>query len=336
MTANRTLIIAEAGVNHNGDLLLAKQLIDVAAEAGADYVKFQTFSADRIVSQSASKAEYQQQVTDASETQYEMLKRLELSNEMHLELIKHCEEQSIKFLSTGFDVESVDLLVELGIDLIKIPSGEINNLPYLRYIGSLGLPVILSTGMSTMDEIGNALTVLEGSGLSRSQVTVLHCTTEYPTPMVDVNLRALNSINKTFGVIVGYSDHTVGIEVSIAAVALGASVIEKHFTLDRLLPGPDHKASLEPNELIAMVKAIRNIEHSLGSGVKEPALSEIKNLHIARKSIMAKQQIAKGEVLSASNLIVKRPGDGISPMRWDLLVGQIANRDYLTNEMIDQ
>ena len=336
MTANRTLIIAEAGVNHNGDLLLAKQLIDVAAEAGADYVKFQTFSADRIVSQSASKAEYQQQVTDASETQYEMLKRLELSNEMHLELIKHCEEQSIKFLSTGFDIESIDLLVELGIDLIKIPSGEITNLPYLRYIGSLGLPVILSTGMSTMDEIGNALTVLEGSGLSRSQVTVLHCTTEYPTPMVEVNLRALNSINKTFGVIVGYSDHTVGIEVSIAAVALGASVIEKHFTLDRSLPGPDHKASLEPNELIAMVKSIRNIEDSLGSGIKEPALSEIKNLRIARKSIMAKQQIAKGEILSTTNLIVKRPGDGISPMHWDLLVGQIASRDYLPDEMIDQ
>ena len=334
--ANRTLIIAEAGVNHNGDLELAKQLIDVAANAGADYVKFQTFSADRIVSRSALKAEYQQQTTDASETQYEMLKRLELSHEMHLELIKHCEKQSIKFLSTGFDIESVELLVGLGIDLIKIPSGEITNLPYLRFIGSLGLPVILSSGMSTMDEIGDALKILESAGLSRSQVTVLHCTTEYPTPMVDVNLRALNSINKTFGVIVGYSDHTVGIEVSIAAVALGASVIEKHFTLDRLLPGPDHKASLEPNELIAMVKAIRNIEHSLGSGVKEPALSEIKNLHIARKSIMAKQQIAKGEVLSASNLIVKRPGDGISPMRWDLLVGQIANRDYLTNEMIDQ
>lgn len=334
--ANRTLIIAEAGVNHNGDLELAKQLIDVAAKAGADYVKFQTFSADRIVSRSASKAEYQQKNTDASETQYEMLKRLELSNEMHLELIKHCEEQSIKFLSTGFDIESIDLLVELGIDLIKIPSGEITNLPYLRYIGSLGLPVILSTGMSTMDEIGNALTVLEGSGLSRSQVTVLHCTTEYPTPMVEVNLRALNSINKTFGVIVGYSDHTVGIEVSIAAVALGASVIEKHFTLDRSLPGPDHKASLEPNELIAMVKAIRNIEDSLGSGIKEPALSEIKNLRIARKSIMAKQQIAKGEILSTTNLIVKRPGDGISPMHWDLLVGQIASRHYLPDEMIDQ
>ena len=334
--ANRTLIIAEAGVNHNGDLELAKQLIDVAANAGADYVKFQTFSADRIVSQSALKAEYQQQTTDASETQYEMLKRLELSHEMHLELIKHCEKQSIKFLSTGFDIESVKFLVGLGIDLIKIPSGEITNLPYLRFIGALGLPVILSSGMSTMDEIGDALKILESAGLSRSQVTVLHCTTEYPTPMVDVNLRALNSINKTFGVIVGYSDHTVGIEVSIAAVALGASVIEKHFTLDRLLPGPDHKASLEPNELIAMVKAIRNIEHSLGSGVKEPALSEIKNLHIARKSIMAKQQIAKGEVLSASNLIVKRPGDGISPMHWDLLVGQIASRDYLPDEMIDQ
>jgi len=336
MVVNRTLIIAEAGVNHNGDLELAKQLIDVAARAGADYVKFQTFSADRIVSQSASKAEYQQQVTDASETQYEMLKRLELSNEMHLELIKHCEEQSIKFLSTGFDIESVELLVGLGIDLIKIPSGEITNLPYLRFIGSLGLPVILSTGMSTMDEIGNALTIIEGAGLGRSQITVLHCTTEYPTPMVEVNLRALNSINNTFGVIVGYSDHTVGIEVSIAAVALGASVIEKHFTLDRSLPGPDHKASLEPNELIAMVKAIRNIEDSLGSGIKEPALSEIKNLRIARKSIMAKQQITKGEVLSTSNLIVKRPGDGISPMYWDQLVGQIATRGYLPDEMIDQ
>lgn len=334
--ANRTLIIAEAGVNHNGDLALAKQLIDIAAEAGADYVKFQTFTADRIVSRSASKAEYQQQATDASETQYEMLKRLELSHAMHLELIKHCEKQSIKFLSTGFDKESVELLVDLGIDLIKIPSGEITNLPYLRFIGSLGLPVILSSGMSTMDEIGDALVILEGAGLGRSRVTVLHCTTEYPTPMVEVNLRAITSISNTFGVVVGYSDHTVGIEVSIAAVALGASVIEKHFTLDRSLPGPDHKASLEPNELIEMVKAIRNIEHSLGSGVKEPALSEIKNLRIARKSIMAKQQIAKGEVLSTSNLIVKRPGDGISPMNWDLLVGQIASRDYLPDEMIDQ
>ena len=334
--ANRTLIIAEAGVNHNGDLELAKQLIDVAANAGADYVKFQTYSADRIVSRSALKAEYQQQTTDASETQYEMLKRLELSHEMHLELIKHCEKQSIKFLSTGFDIESVELLVGLGIDLIKIPSGEITNLPYLRFIGSLGLPVILSSGMSTMDEIGDALKILEYAGLSRLQVTVLHCTTEYPTPMNEVNLRAIASIRNTFGVDVGYSDHTVGIEVSIAAVALGASVIEKHFTLDRSLPGPDHKASLEPNELIAMVKAIRNIEDSLGSGIKVPALSEIKNMYIARKSIMAKQQITKGEILSTANLIVKRPGDGISPMHWDLLVGQIASRDYLPDEMIDQ
>lgn len=336
LTANRTLIIAEAGVNHNGDLELAKQLIDVAANADADYVKFQTFSADRIVSRSASKADYQQQATGASETQYEMLKRLELSHEMHLELIKHCEMQSIKFLSTGFDIESVELLVDLGIDLIKIPSGEITNLPYLRYIGSMGLPVILSTGMSTMDEIDNALTVLDGSGLSRSQVTVLHCTTEYPTPMDEVNLRAINSIKNTFGVVVGYSDHTVGIEVSIAAVALGASVIEKHFTLDRSLPGPDHKASLEPNELIAMVKAIRNIEDSLGSGIKVPASSEIRNLRVIRKSIMAKRRISKGEVLSVVNLIVKRPGDGISPMLWDQVIGKVASRDYLPDEMIDQ
>jgi N,N'-diacetyllegionaminate synthase len=333
---NRTLIIAEAGVNHNGDLKLAKQLIDVAAKAGADYVKFQTFSADRIVSKSAPKAEYQQLVTDESETQHQMLKGLELSKEMHLELFKHCKKRSIKFLSTGFDVESVQLLVDLGINIIKIPSGEITNLPYLRFIGSLGLPVILSSGMSTMDEIGNALVVLESSGVSRSKVTVLHCTTAYPTPMDEVNLRAMNSISDTFRVVVGYSDHTLGIEVSIAAVALGASVIEKHFTLDRLLPGPDHKASLEPNELIAMVKAIRNIENSLGSGIKLPQLSEIKNLCIARKSIMAKKQIKRGEVLSPSNLIVKRPGNGISPMHWDLLVGQIASRDYLPDEMIDQ
>ena len=333
---DRTLIIAEAGVNHNGDLELAKQLIDVAAKAGADYVKFQTFSADRIVSQSASKAEYQQQTTDASETQYAMLKRLELSNEMHLELIKHCEEQSIKFFSTGFDVESVELLVELGIDLIKIPSGEITNLPYLRYIGSLGLPVILSSGMSTMDEIGDALSILEQAGLGRAQITVLHCTTEYPTPMDEVNLRAMNNIRNTLGVAVGYSDHTVGIEVSIAAVALGASVIEKHFTIDRSLPGPDHKASLEPIELGEMVKAIRNVEVALGSDVKRPTNSEIKNMRIARKSILAGRKIEVGEILSASNLVVKRPGDGISPMHWDHLIGQIACREYLPDEMIDQ
>jgi N,N'-diacetyllegionaminate synthase len=333
---NRTLIIAEAGVNHNGDIKLAKQLIDVAADAGADYVKFQTFSADRMVTKSADKAEYQRQSSDSSESQYEMLKRLELSVEMHLELIEHSEHKSIKFLSTGFDIQSVDLLIGLGLGLIKIPSGEITNLPFLRYVGSLGLPVILSSGMSTMREIGDALSILEQSGLRRDKIIVLHCTTEYPTPMDEVNLRAMNNIRKTLGVAVGYSDHTVGIEVSVAAAALGASVIEKHFTIDRSLPGPDHKASLEPFELAAMVKAIRNVEVAFGSDVKEPTNSEIKNIQIARKSILAGRKIEIGEILSASNLVVKRPGDGVSPMRWDHLIGQAAIREYLPDEKIDQ
>ena len=333
---NRTLIIAEAGVNHNGDIKLAKQLIDAAADAGTDYVKFQTFSADRIVTKSADKAEYQKQSSDSSESQFEMLKRLELSVEMHLELIEHCNHKSIKFLSTGFDIQSVDLLVGLGLNLVKIPSGEITNLPLLRHIGSLDLPVILSSGMSTMKEIGDALLILEQTGLRRDQITVLHCTTEYPAPMSEVNLRAMNNICTTFGVAVGYSDHTVGIEVSIAAVALGASVIEKHFTIDRSLPGPDHRASLEPNELIAMVKAIRNVEVALGSDVKEPTMSEIKNAHIARKSILASQKIEKGEILSTVNLVVKRPGNGVSPMLWDRLIGQVATRTYLPDEMIEQ
>ena len=333
---NRTLIIAEAGVNHNGDIKLAKQLIDVAADCGADYVKFQTFSADRIVTKSADKAEYQKQSSDSSESQFEMLKRLELSVEMHLELIEHCKHKSIKFLSTGFDIQSVDLLVGLGLNLVKIPSGEITNLPLLRHIGSLDLPVILSSGMSTMKEIGDALLILEQTGLPRAQITVLHCTTEYPTPMDEVNLRAMNSIRNTLGVAVGYSDHTLGIEVSVAAVALGASVIEKHFTIDRSLPGPDHKASSEPVELVAMVKAIRNIEVALGSDVKEPTMSEIKNAHIARKSILASQKIEKGEILSTVNLVVKRPGNGVSPMLWDRLIGQVATRTYLPDEMIEQ
>ena len=329
-------IIAEAGVNHNGDIELAKQLIDVAADAGADYVKFQTLSADRMATKSADKAEYQKQSSDSAESQYEMLKRLELSVEMHLELIEHCKHKSIKFLSTGFDIQSVDLLVGLGLNLVKIPSGEITNLPLLRHIGSLDLPVILSSGMSTMKEIGDALLILEQTGLPRAQITVLHCTTEYPTPMDEVNLRAMNSIRNTLGVAVGYSDHTLGIEVSVAAVALGASVIEKHFSIDRSLPGPDHKASLEPDELLAMVKAIRNIEVALGSDVKEPTISEIKNIRIARKSIFAGRKIEVGEILSASNLVVKRPGDGVSPMHWDQLIGQIASRNYLPDEMIDQ
>ena len=333
---NRTLIIAEAGVNHNGDIKIAKQLIDVAADCGADYVKFQTFSADRIVTKSADKAEYQKQSSDSSESQFEMLKRLELSVEMHLELIEHCKHKSIKFLSTGFDIQSVDLLVGLGLNLVKIPSGEITNLPLLRHIGSLDLPVILSSGMSTMKEIGDALLILEQTGLPRAQITVLHCTTEYPTPMDEVNLRSMSSIRTTFGVAVGYSDHTIGTEVSIAAVALGACVIEKHFTVDRSLPGPDHKASLEPDELFAMVKAIRNIELSLGSEVKAPTMSEIKNARIARKSILASQKIEKGEILSTSNLVVKRPGNGMSPMLWDHLIGQAATRAYLPDEMIEQ
>ena len=333
---NRTLIIAEAGVNHNGDIKIAKQLIDVAADCGADYVKFQTFSADRIVTKSADKAEYQKQSSDSSESQFEMLKRLELSVEMHLELIEHCKHKSIKFLSTGFDIQSVDLLVGLGLNLVKIPSGEITNLPLLRHIGSLDLPVILSSGMSTMKEIGDALLILEQTGLPRAQITVLHCTTEYPTPMDEVNLRAMNSIRNTLGVAVGYSDHTLGIEVSVAAVALGASVIEKHLTIDRSLPGPDHRASLEPDELVAMVKAIRNIEVALGSDVKEPTMSEIKNAHIARKSILASQKIEKGEILSTVNLVVKRPGNGVSPMLWDRLIGQVATRTYLPDEMIEQ
>ena len=333
--ANRTLIIAEAGVNHNGDIELAKQLIDVAADAGADYVKFQTFSADRIVTNSADKAEYQKRSSDPSESQYEMLKRLELSVGMHIELIKHCEKKSIRFLSTGFDIQSIGLLVGLGLSLVKIPSGEITNLPLLRHIGALQLPVILSSGMSTMSEIGDALLILEQAGLSRARITVLHCTTEYPTPMSEVNLRSMNSIRNTFGVAVGYSDHTSGIEVSIAAVALGACVIEKHFTLDKSLPGPDHKASLEPIELIAMVNAIRNVEVSLGSEIKAPTIGEIKNIHFARKSVLASQKIEKGEIFSVSNLVVKRPGGGISPMLWDQLIGQPASRAYFPDEMIE-
>jgi N,N'-diacetyllegionaminate synthase len=265
-----------------------------------------------------------------------MLKRLELSVEMHLELIQHCERRSINFLSTGFDIQSVDLLVGLGLGLIKIPSGEITNLPFLRYVGSLGLPVILSSGMSTMKDIDDALSVLEQTGLRRDQITVLHCTTEYPAPMNEVNLRAMSSIRYTLGVAVGYSDHTEGIEVSIAAAALGASVIEKHFTIDRSLPGPDHKASLEPNELNAMVKAIRNVEVALGSDIKEPSISELKNMRIVRKSILASRKIEAGEILSASNLVIKRPGDGVSPMNWDNLIGQIASRKYLPDEKIDQ
>ena len=334
MINNRTLIIAEAGVNHNGDINLAKQLIDAAAEAGADLVKFQTFSADRLATRIAEKAEYQSQNTDNQESQYEMLRRLELTPEMHNQLILHCAKRNIGFFSTGFDIESVDLLVSLGQNHFKIPSGEITNLPHLRHIGRIRKSVILSTGMATMDEIEAAINVLEQAGTTRADITVLHCTTEYPTPMNEVNLRAMQSIKNTFGVAVGYSDHTSGIEVAIVAAALGATVIEKHFTMDRNLLGPDHKASLEPGELKAMVAAIRNIEIALGDGVKRVTASEAKNIAVARKSLVAKRAISLGEVFSVENLTTKRPGTGISPMQWDEVIGSVAVRDFLPDELI--
>lgn len=331
---SRVLIIAEAGVNHNGDIRLAKQLIDAAAEAGADLVKFQTFKADRLATRAAKKAGYQTQTTDSKETQHEMLRRLELTEDMHRELIAHCALRNIGFFSTGFDMESIDLLLSLGQDHFKIPSGEITNLPYLRHIGKLSKSVILSTGMATLGDIEAAIDVLEQAGTARAQITVLHCTTEYPTPMNEVNLRAMQCIRTAFGVAVGYSDHTSGIEVAIAAVAMGASVIEKHFTLDRNLPGPDQQASLEPAELRAMVAVIRNIEIALGDGVKRLTPSEAKNMPIVRKSLVASRAIVTGEVLSAENMAVKRPGTGISPMRWDEVVGQIARRPFVLDELI--
>jgi N,N'-diacetyllegionaminate synthase len=331
----RTLIIAEAGVNHNGDMDLARQLIIVAAEAGADIVKFQTFNADHLVTKNAIKADYQNKTTDASESQYDMIRKLELSREMHEELINYCQTYDIEFYSTGFDIESLNLLVELGINSFKIPSGEITNLPYLRHIGKYGYRVILSTGMATLGEIEQALYVLEQSGTSRDRITVLHCSTEYPTAMKDVNLRAMCTIRDTFKVSVGYSDHTQGIEVATAAVALGATVIEKHFTLDRNLPGPDHKASLEPDELKAMVTAIRNIEQAMGDGIKKPTVNEINTKLIVRKSIVAQCAIAQGEVFTVDNLTVKRPGGGLSPMLWDDVLGRKARHDFKPDEFIE-
>lgn len=331
----KTLIIAEAGVNHNGDLALARKLIEVAAAAGADRVKFQTFSADALVTTQASKAEYQMHGTDSDESQHEMLRRLELSRGMHDELIAHCKAQGIEFFSTGFDLESVDLLARLGLESFKIPSGEITNLPYLRRVGSYGKQVILSTGMSSLGDIEAALIALEGAGTPRDRITVLHCTTEYPAPVAEVNLRAMLTIQRAFGVAVGYSDHTPGTEVAIAAVALGATVIEKHFTLDRNLPGPDHKASLEPDELRSMIAAIRNVEQALGDGIKHASPSELKNRSVGRKSIVAAQAIEPGEIFSSENLTTKRPGTGISPMRWDELLGKRASRRYRPDELIE-
>ena len=331
---SKVQIIAEAGVNHNGDLDIAKQLIKVASEAGADLVKFQTFQASKGLSKNAPKAAYQLQSTDSSESQLEMIQKLELSPEMHEELIACCKHCGIQFFSTGFEPESVDLLFSLGVEKFKIASGELTNLPLLRHIGSYGKPVILSTGMANLVEIEAALAVLEEAGTLRQNITILHCNTEYPTPMKDVNLRAMLSIRDSLGVSVGYSDHTLGIEVPIAAVALGATVIEKHFTLDRNMTGPDHQASLEPHELKDMVKAIRNLEKALGDGVKKPSPSEMKNRSIARKSIVAKKPIKKGQRFSDDNLTVKRPGTGISPMRWNEILGVVAEKDYNKDELI--
>lgn len=329
-----TFIIAEAGVNHNGSLELAKKLIDVASEAGADAVKFQTFQAKNLVSKNAQKAEYQKQTTDQNESQFEMIKKLELSEAMHHELIAYCQQKNIMFLSTPFDHDSIELLNKLGLEIFKIPSGEITNLPYLRHIGSLNKQVILSTGMANLGEIETALNVLTQAGTAKEKITVLHANTEYPTPMQDVNLKAMQTIGQAFDIAVGYSDHTLGIEVPIAAVALGASVIEKHFTLDKTMEGPDHKASLEPDELKAMVSAIRNIEQALGSSIKQPSPSESKNKPIARKSLVAKTAIKQGETFNAENLCIKRPGHGISPMRWDEIIGTKAQRDYAEDEVI--
>jgi len=332
----RTLIIAEAGVNHNGDIAKAKALIDKGAEAGVDYVKFQTFKAEKLVTKQAQRASYQDKNTQNNDSQYEMLKKLELSQALHQELMDYCNQKGVKFLSTGFDSESLVFLAQLGITIAKVPSGEITNLPYLRQVASLFPEVILSTGMATIGEIKDAVKGLTDNGVSKDKITILHCNTEYPTPMEDVNLKAMLHIQRELGLPIGYSDHTLGIEVPIAAVALGATVIEKHFTLDKTLPGPDHKASLEPNELKAMVSAIRNIEKAIGgSGLKEVSKSEEKNKPIARKSIVASTDIKKGNIFTPENLTVKRPGSGISPMQWDEVIGKEAKRDFQEDELIE-
>ncbi len=327
-------IIAEAGVNHNGSIELAFKLIDAAVESGADAVKFQTFKAENLVSKNTQKAEYQKQTTNPLESQLDMLKKLELDVDVHKKLIKYCNAKGILFLSSPFDHDSIDLLNELGLEVFKIPSGEITNLPYLRRIGSLAKQVILSTGMSTLKEVGDALAILIDSGTKKENITVLHANTMYPTPMEDVNLNAMKTIKKEFDVAVGYSDHTLGIEVDIAAVAMGASIVEKHFTIDKAKEGPDHKASLEPEELRAMVIAIRNVEKALGDGIKIPSGSEKPNIVVARKSILASQKIKKGDTLTEENIIVKRPGNGISPMKWDEVIGLVAAKDYQVDDKI--
>lgn len=331
----RTLIIAEAGVNHNGNLQMAKHLVEVAINAGVDIVKFQTFKAENLSTKNAAMASYQMKNTNLIESQLSMLKRLELSNSEFLELQGFCSEKGIEFLSTAFDLESLEFLWGLRPQRIKIPSGEITNLPYLRKVGSLGIETILSTGMSQMQEIEEALNVLEQAGASREKIVVLHCTTNYPTEMHEVNLRAMCKLGNEFGVKFGYSDHTLGIEVPIAAVALGACVIEKHFTLSRDLEGPDHRASLEPTELANMVNSIRSVEVALGDGVKRPTTAEFENAKVARKSIVARKEIKQGETFTNENLTTKRPGVGLSPMMWDSILGSVASRDFDEDELIE-
>lgn len=328
-------VIAEAGVNHNGSLEVAKRLVEVAAEAGADFVKFQTFRADALVTRSAPKAAYQERLTEPGESQGEMLRKLELDEAAHRELLEHCRKAGIRFLSTAFDFPSIALLQRLGMDTWKVPSGEITNLPMLRTIGGLGQEVILSTGMSTLEEVRAAHGVLVAAGTAPERISILHCTTEYPADVADVNLRVLDLLARTFpSSPIGYSDHTEGIEVSLAAVALGAAVLEKHFTLDRGMPGPDHQASLEPGELVDLVRGIRKVSLALGTSEKKPSAAELRNRDVARKSIVAARAIRKGEAFSAENLAVKRPGTGLSPMRWDEVLGRPSPRDYGQDELI--
>lgn len=330
----KTIVIAEVGVNHNGDLNIAKELIKEASIAGADVVKFQSFNADSLVTESAPKADYQVLSNEDKDSSYQMLKKLELSKDDHVVLINECKAHSIEFLSTAFDIDNLDLLLELNMSRIKIPSGEITNLPFLKYISSINMPVILSTGMADLNEIENAIGILLSNKLSRSNLSILHCTSQYPAPFEEVNLRAIPALKNKFGIEVGYSDHTLGIEASIVAVALGATIIEKHITLDSDLPGPDHKASIEPNHLKDMISAIRNIEIGLGDGVKKPSLSEIKMRDVARKSIVAKKKIYKDEILTIENMTIKRPGNGISPMLIEELFGTRAVKDFAEDELI--
>lgn len=331
----KTLIIAEAGVNHNGDLNLAKKLIKVASNSGADFVKFQFFTASRLVTKAARKAQYQLQNVPHGESQFEMIRSLEITEEMYSELLNEANKEEIGILSTAFDIESSNLLLSYGQEMFKIPSGEITNLPYLRHIGRFGKNIIISTGMSYLEEVEKAIDVLTIAGTPKSQITALHCTSSYPAPFRDINLFAMRTLREELDVNVGYSDHTLGTEVAIAAVALGAQVIEKHFTLDRNLPGPDHKASLEPDELKLMVEQIRNIEVAIGDGVKRPLPSELDNIYLVRKSIVAKTAISKGDLFSESNITTKRPGTGVSPMKWDSIIGSRARRDFDTDELID-